>query len=66
MAIVLNPRYPSIEGHAEAERRAELIAKAPKMQEFLEWAMGMPANIWDSLPEEIRTRWKELVRSLHK
>ncbi len=64
IAVFPCPDYPSEDGLKEAERRAKLCELAPKMQQFLEWAMGMPCEIWDSLPQDVRDQWKELVRLL--
>lgn len=45
-------------------KRALQNKLAPRMQKFLEWAMGMDGKVWDRIPKKVTTEWKKLVRDL--
>ena len=44
---------------------SDLAIKADQvdaLRDFLQWASGMPPRVWDQLPDEVRTRWQEILR----
>jgi hypothetical protein len=44
------------------QKMGAAIERETDFKEFLRWAMGMPPKIWDTIPDEVRERWKELAK----
>jgi hypothetical protein len=49
------------------ENLYKLVAsETVKYRDFLQWASGLPPDIWDRIPENIRHRWIELAGNVKK